>query len=128
MTSGRGSEKEAKVTPMARVRVVVPTYDRAALLVGNSQIGAIGFAPPRVNAIEAASNYSLTVRRYGPATEAASIAYSTADGTALAGEKLRRVLTNDPGMGIIRHVDAGYDRADEVADERGVSIPMRTAE
>ncbi|MDQ3456012.1 MAG: urocanate hydratase [Actinomycetota bacterium] len=48
-----------------------------------------------------------------------------ADGTALAGQKIERVLTNDPGMGVIRHVDAGYDRADEVAAERGVVIPMR---
>ncbi|MCW2889100.1 MAG: urocanate hydratase [Streptosporangiaceae bacterium] len=47
-----------------------------------------------------------------------------ADGSALAGEKLNRVLTNDPGMGVIRHVDAGYDRAAEVAAERGVRIPM----
>ncbi|MFD5565378.1 urocanate hydratase [Kitasatospora griseola] len=49
---------------------------------------------------------------------------TVADGTALAGEKIRRVLTNDPGMGVIRHVDAGYDRASEVADERGVRVPM----
>ncbi|WP_344553183.1 urocanate hydratase [Kitasatospora saccharophila] len=49
---------------------------------------------------------------------------TVADGTALAGEKIRRVLTNDPGMGVIRHVDAGYDRASEVARERGVRIPM----
>ncbi len=48
-----------------------------------------------------------------------------ADGTALAGAKIERVLTNDPGTGVIRHVDAGYDRADEVAEERGVHIPMR---
>ena len=48
-----------------------------------------------------------------------------ADGTALAGEKLQRVLTNDPGTGVMRHVDAGYTRAEEVADERGVRIPMR---
>jgi urocanate hydratase len=48
-----------------------------------------------------------------------------ADGTALAAEKLERVLTADPGMGVIRHADAGYDRAIEVADERGVRIPMR---
>jgi urocanate hydratase len=53
---------------------------------------------------------------------------SVADGTALAGEKLRRVLTNDPGMGVIRHVDAGYDIATRVADERGVRIPMREGE
>jgi urocanate hydratase len=50
---------------------------------------------------------------------------TVADGTALAGEKITRVLTNDPGMGVIRHVDAGYERAVEVADERGVRIPMR---
>ncbi len=48
-----------------------------------------------------------------------------ADGTALARQKLERVLTNDPGMGVIRHVDAGYELADEAARERGVRIPMR---
>jgi urocanate hydratase len=47
-----------------------------------------------------------------------------ADGTELAGQKLERVLTNDPGMGVIRHADAGYDRAAEVAAERGVRVPM----
>ncbi|MFE1574534.1 urocanate hydratase [Streptomyces fradiae] len=50
---------------------------------------------------------------------------TVADGTPLAGEKIRRVLTNDPGMGVIRHVDAGYDTADAVAAERGVRVPMR---
>jgi urocanate hydratase len=50
---------------------------------------------------------------------------SVADGTDLARRKLERVLTNDPAMGVIRHVDAGYDKAVEVADERGVRIPMR---
>jgi urocanate hydratase len=48
-----------------------------------------------------------------------------ADGTDLAAQKIERVLTNDPGMGVIRHVDAGYDRALEVAAERGVRIPMQ---
>jgi urocanate hydratase len=47
-----------------------------------------------------------------------------ADGTALAARKLERVLTTDPGMGVVRHVDAGYERAVEVARERGVRIPM----
>jgi urocanate hydratase len=50
---------------------------------------------------------------------------SVADGTPLAAEKLARVLTNDPGTGVIRHVDAGYDRAIEVAEERDVRTPMR---
>ena len=48
-----------------------------------------------------------------------------ADGTELAAEKLDRVLTADPGTGVMRHADAGYDRAIEVAEERGVRIPMR---
>ena len=48
-----------------------------------------------------------------------------ADGTDLADQKLERVLTTDPGMGVIRHADAGYQRAIDVADERGVRIPMR---
>lgn len=47
-----------------------------------------------------------------------------ADGTALAAEKLARVLVNDPGTGVMRHVDAGYDRAREVAAERGLTVPM----
>ena len=47
-----------------------------------------------------------------------------ADGTELAGQKLERVLTNDPGMGVIRHADAGYEQASAVAAERGVRVPM----
>jgi urocanate hydratase len=53
---------------------------------------------------------------------------TVADGSSLAGEKIRRVLSNDPAMGVIRHVDAGYDRAVEVAAQRDVRIPMREAE
>jgi len=47
-----------------------------------------------------------------------------ADGSALAARKLERVLTNDPGMGVLRHADAGYELASEVAVQRGVNIPM----
>jgi urocanate hydratase len=47
-----------------------------------------------------------------------------ADGSDMAGRKLERVLTNDPAMGVIRHTDAGYDRAAEVATQRGVRVPM----
>ncbi|NEA40149.1 urocanate hydratase [Streptomyces sp. SID11385] len=50
---------------------------------------------------------------------------TVADGTPLAAEKIRRVLTNDPGMGVIRHVDAGYEEAEAVAEAKGVRIPMR---
>jgi urocanate hydratase len=49
---------------------------------------------------------------------------SVADGTELAAAKLERVLTNDPGMGVIRHVDAGYELASDVAEQRHVRIPM----
>ena len=50
-----------------------------------------------------------------------------ADGTEVAAAKLQRVLTNDPGTGVMRHADAGYERALEVASERGVHIPMHSA-
>jgi urocanate hydratase len=50
---------------------------------------------------------------------------SVADGTALAAEKLARVLRNDPGSGVIRHVDAGYELAEEVATTHGLRVPMR---
>ena len=48
-----------------------------------------------------------------------------ADGTELAAQKIERVLTNDPGMGVIRHVDAGYDEAVSVAAQKGVRVPMQ---
>ena len=51
-----------------------------------------------------------------------------ADGTELAAQKLERVLTTDPGMGVIRHADAGYERAIDVARERGVRVPMLDGE
>jgi urocanate hydratase len=50
---------------------------------------------------------------------------TVADGTALAAEKIERVLTNDPATGVIRHADAGYPEAIEVADAHGVRVPMR---
>ncbi|MGZ5128057.1 MAG: urocanate hydratase [Actinomycetota bacterium] len=51
-----------------------------------------------------------------------------ADGTENAAGRLQRVLTTDPGMGVVRHVDAGYERAEEVARERGVRVPMQEGE
>lgn len=49
---------------------------------------------------------------------------TVADGSELAAQKLERVLTNDPGTGVMRHVDAGYEHAREVARDRGLNIPM----
>ncbi|MCC7127817.1 MAG: urocanate hydratase [Microbacteriaceae bacterium] len=53
---------------------------------------------------------------------------TVADGTELAAQKLARVLTNDPGMGVLRHVDAGYDEAIEVAERLHVRVPMQETE
>jgi urocanate hydratase len=50
---------------------------------------------------------------------------TVADGTELAARKIERVLTNDPGTGVLRHVDAGYPEASAAAAERGVRIPMQ---
>jgi urocanate hydratase len=47
-----------------------------------------------------------------------------ADGTALAAERVRRVLTADPGMGVVRHADAGYSEAIDAAQRLGVRMPM----
>ena len=47
-----------------------------------------------------------------------------ADGTPLAAEKIARVLVNDPGSGVMRHVDAGYPEAEQVARDRGLRVPM----
>ena len=47
-----------------------------------------------------------------------------ADGTEEAARRIERVLTSDPGMGVVRHVDAGYDLAVQTAKEKGVNIPM----
>lgn len=49
---------------------------------------------------------------------------SVADGTELAARKLERLLTNDPGTGVVRHADAGYQRAVDVAADRGIRLPM----
>jgi urocanate hydratase len=50
---------------------------------------------------------------------------TVADGSALAAQKLERVLTNDPGSGVVRHADAGYPEAERVAAEKGLRLPMR---
>jgi urocanate hydratase len=50
---------------------------------------------------------------------------TVADGTPLAAQKIERVLTNDPATGVLRHVDAGYDEATDVAARHGIRVPMR---
>ncbi|GAA1328157.1 urocanate hydratase [Leucobacter albus] len=84
---------------------------------------------PLLNALTAASSGAtwVSIHHGGGVGIGRSIhtgQVSVADGTELAAEKLERLLTNDPGMGVIRHVDAGYQRAADVAKERGVRVPM----
>ena len=84
---------------------------------------------PLLNALTAASSGATWVSLHhgggvGIGRSIHSGQVSVADGTPLAAEKLARLLTNDPGMGVIRHVDAGYQRAADVAAERGVRVPM----
>ena len=85
---------------------------------------------PLLNALVAASSGATWVSIHhgggvgiGRSIHAGQV--SVADGTELAAAKLERVLTNDPAMGVIRHVDAGYDEAAAVADRHGVRVPMR---
>ncbi|MFJ4170978.1 urocanate hydratase [Paenarthrobacter sp. NPDC089714] len=84
---------------------------------------------PLLNALTAASSGAtwVSIHHGGGVGIGRSIhtgQVSVADGTELAAAKLTALLTNDPGMGVIRHADAGYDRAIDVAHERGVRIPM----
>ena len=84
---------------------------------------------PLLNALTAASSGAAWVSLHhgggvgmGRSIHAGQV--GVADGTELAAAKLTALLTNDPAMGVFRHVDAGYSRAVEVADERGVRVPM----
>ncbi|GAB3405996.1 urocanate hydratase [Schumannella luteola] len=84
---------------------------------------------PLLNALTAASSGATWVSIHhgggvgiGRSIHAGQV--GVADGTALAAEKLQRLLTNDPALGVMRHVDAGYARAAEVAAERGVRVPI----
>ncbi|UYQ76939.1 urocanate hydratase [Glutamicibacter sp. JL.03c] len=85
---------------------------------------------PLLNALTAASSGAswVSIHHGGGVGMGRSIhagQVSLADGSELAAAKLEALLTNDPGMGVIRHVDAGYERAEEVAAERSVRIPMK---
>jgi len=84
---------------------------------------------PLLNALTAASSGATWVSIHhgggvgiGRSIHAGQV--SVADGTPLAAEKLARVLTNDPAMGVLRHVDAGYDEARTTAAAEDVRIPM----
>jgi urocanate hydratase len=105
--------------------VASPNRETEAMLDGSDAIADWPLLNALVNTAAGATWVSI---HHGGGT---GIGYSqhagmvcVADGTELAARKLERVLTSDPGMGVVRHVDAGYERAIEVARERGVHIPM----
>ena len=105
--------------------VASPNRETEAMIDGSDAIADWPLLNALVNTAAGASWVSI---HHGGGT---GIGYSQhagmvviADGTPLAAQKLERVLTTDPGMGVIRHADAGYERAIEVAQERGVRIPM----
>jgi urocanate hydratase len=106
--------------------VASPYRETEAMLDGSDAIADW----PLLNALTSASSGATWVSIHhgggvgiGRSIHAGQVA--VADGTPLAAAKLERVLTNDPATGVIRHVDAGYDGAAEVAREHGVRVPMR---
>lgn len=106
--------------------VASPYRETEAMLDGSDAIADW----PLLNALTAASSGATWVSLHhgggvGIGRSIHSGQVSVADGTPLAAQKLQRVLTNDPGMGVIRHVDAGYELAEQVAEERDVRVPMR---
>ncbi|HEY0603716.1 MAG TPA: urocanate hydratase [Herpetosiphonaceae bacterium] len=105
--------------------VASPNRETEAMRDGSDAIGDWPILNALINAVNGASWVSV---HHGGGV---GIGYSlhagmviVADGTDEAAKRLERVLTSDPGMGVVRHVDAGYERAVEVARERGVKIPM----
>ncbi len=105
--------------------VASPNRETEAMLDGSDAIGDWPILNAMLNAVNGATWVSV---HHGGGV---GIGYSlhagmviVADGTADADRRLERVLTGDPGMGVVRHADAGYARAIEVANERGVAIPM----
>ena len=105
--------------------VASPNRETEAMRDGSDAIGDWPILNALINSVNGASWVSV---HHGGGV---GIGYSlhagmviVADGTEEADKRLERVLTSDPGMGVVRHVDAGYERAVEVARERGVKIPM----
>ena len=78
--------------------------------------------PPAAGGRRSAGVTGLPQPRQGLA--ARCIATGAVAASIAAAEKLERVLTNDPGTGVMRHVDAGYDHAKDIARERGLQVPM----
>jgi urocanate hydratase len=109
--------------------VASPNRETESMLDGSDAIADWPLLNALVNTASGASWVSI---HHGGGT---GIGYSqhagmvvVADGTDLAAQRLERVLTTDPGTGVMRHADAGYERAIEVARDRGIRLPMRETE
>jgi urocanate hydratase len=106
--------------------VASPNRETEAMKDGSDAIADWVYLNAMINAVGGATWVSL---HHGGGV---GIGYSlhagqviVADGTPEAAKRIERVLTTDPGMGVVRHVDAGYDEAIEFAKENGVNVPMR---
>ncbi len=106
--------------------VASPNRETEAMLDGSDAIADWVYLNAMINAVGGAT--WVSVHQGG----GVGIGYSlhagqviVADGTAEAAKRIERVLTTDPGMGIIRHADAGYDKAAEFAEKNHVKVPMR---
>ncbi|MCF7825543.1 MAG: urocanate hydratase, partial [Candidatus Marinimicrobia bacterium] len=105
--------------------VASPNRETEAMLDGSDAVADWPILNALVNAVGGASWISVHHGGgvgMGYAIHAGMVI--VADGTKEMDERLQRVLTTDPGMGVARHADAGYPRAIEVANARGVKIPM----
>jgi urocanate hydratase len=105
--------------------VASPTRETEGMLDGSDAIADWPLLNALVNAVNGATWVSI---HHGGGV---GIGYSihagqviVADGTPAAARRLERVLTSDPGMGVLRHVDAGYPEAIEFAQRHGVRVPM----
>ncbi|MEJ7701671.1 MAG: hypothetical protein WKF71_18800 [Pyrinomonadaceae bacterium] len=106
--------------------VASPNRETEAMKDGSDAIADWVYLNAMINAVGGATWVSL---HHGGGV---GIGYSlhagqviVADGTSEAAKRIERVLTTDPGMGIVRHVDAGYKEANEFAEKNDVKIPMR---
>ncbi len=106
--------------------VASPNRETEAMKDGSDAIADWVYLNAMINAVGGATWVSL---HHGGGV---GIGYSlhagqviVADGTPEAAKRIERVLTTDPGMGVVRHVDAGYDKAIEFAEENNVKVPMR---
>ncbi len=104
--------------------VASPNRETESMLDGSDAVGDWPILNAMINAVNGASWVSFHQGGgvgMGYSMHAGQVI--VADGTDEAARRLERVLTSDPGMGVIRHVDAGYERAEEVARERGLRVP-----